>query len=795
MRTNRLVGLFAAIAALAVSCETEKTKPAVLVVPETEISVPAVSGTGKILYSVENPVEGESVSATSEAEWLHGFSASDGVVTFTADRNFGDERSAEVTLTYAELVQAVSVRQMAADENIAAEPASVEFVAAGESVKVKVISSRNWTLTGGADWVTADVAEGAPDAEVTFTAEASHTMEARSAEFEFHLYNSQNTYKLTVSQVAAKAVDVLVDPNFRKYMLARFDKDGDGDFSAEELAAEGTVDYSEFGDSREGIEASGPVSSFAGLEMFTGITEFSFTSPVYQSEGKRTECTFDEIDFTGNKALVSIKVASPVLTGMNVDNLAHLEEIDVINDTAIHVLNTSKCPSLKKLIGFSSGLRDVDFSANPKLEQVTLYGSKVKEYDFTYNPELTSIFIGSDSLETVTFKNNVKLTSLRISSLKNAKTKPDFTNFPVLKTVTLDYYPWSEFSIPTSPLLRDLSFSYSDGLRTLDVHENVKLRTLNLFGCSAISEIIYYEGQSARANTTNCNSPIKETFIPRQAPSDIASDITDAALKSYLLGVADTDKDGKISLAEAKAVREIDFSGKGVKSVDGLEWFTGLTSVNASGNAIEEFPLDDLGSLASLDVTGNKLLSLDLSTTSVTVLKAAHNALVSVTGISGSATYVDVSYNKLQTLSCEYKQYLKYLDASNNELKNINVFYAMSLEELNISNNNIQDDGYTAAFRTWNLYSLKKFIANNYGSSMTINKEQELKGLTKLEQVELQGTDATYLNLTGSAKTLKYLDVTGAKSLDKVYVGEGAVIEDSGIKKESRTEIVRAAYK
>lgn len=794
MRTNRLVGLFAAIAALAVSCEKERTKPAVLVVPETEISVPAVSGTGKILYSVENPVEGETVSAASEAEWLHGFSASDGAVTFTADQNYGEERVAEVTLTYMDLVKPVSVKQMAADQNIATDPASFEFSAAGESVKVKVISSRNWTLTGGSEWVSADISEGAPDAEVTFTAAASHTMETRSAEFEFHLYNSQNTYKFTVSQAAAKAVDVLVDPNFRKYMLATFDKDGDGDFSAEELAAGGIVNYSEFGDSREGIAASGPVSSFAGLELFTGITKFTFTSPVFQSEGNKTECTFEKIDFSGNKALTSIQVSSPVLKEMVLDGLDRLETINVINDTALHVLGTSGCPELKTVMGFGSGVSKVDFSANPKLEQVTLYGSHVRDYDFSHNPELVSVFVGSDSLENVIFKNNGKITSLRISSLKNAKSKPDFTGFPALKTLTLDYYPWDEFSIPTSPLLREMSFSYSDKLRTLDVHENVKLRTLTMFGCSAISEIIYYEGQAARANTTNCNSPIRETFIPRQAPSDIATGISDPVLKTYLIALADSDKDGKISLAEAKAVKEADFSGKGVKSVDGLEWFTGLVSVNAAGNALEEFPMDDLASLTTLDVTDNKISSLDLSTTSVKVLKAAHNQLIFVAGISSDVTYVDVSYNRLQSLGCEYKQYLKYLDASNNELTKINVFYAMSLEELNISNNKIQDNGYEAAFRTWNLYSLKKFVANNYGSSMTINTQQELKGLANLEHVELQGTDASYLDLSGSAKTLKYLDVTGAKNLDKVYVGAGAVIEDSGIKKESATTIVRGAY-
>ena len=120
----------------------------------------------------------------------------------------------------------------------------------------------------------------------------------------------------------------------------------------------------------------------------------------------------------------------------------------------------------------------------------------------------------------------------------------------------------------------------------------------------------------------------------------------------------------------------------------------------------------------------------------------------------------------------------------------------INIEDLDnvISNNKIKDNGYNAAFRTWSLKKLKTFIANNYGSSMTINTQQELKNLPALERVELQGTDAKYLNVTGSAKTLKYLDVTGAKNLEKVYVGEGAVIEDANIKKESNTTVLRTAY-
>lgn len=793
MKTNRLACLFVTIATLAVSCDKEKDKPTVFNVPESTVTIPATAGACGITYTLENPIDGEIVNAETEAEWMHDFKDADGFVSFISDQNFGEERSAKVIMSYAEINRIVTVKQMAADQNIDTEPKVLAFVSGGEKLKVKVLSSRNWTLTGESDWVTPDIKEGAPEAEVEFTAVPNTKMESRSADFEFHLFNSQNTYKLVLTQAPARAVDVLVDPNFKAFMLAEFDKDHDGDFSAEELAAPGKVRYSEYDDSREGLAASGAVSSFAGLELFTGITEFYFNSPVYATEGPKTKCTFTEIDFSGNKKLESIQVTSPVLQSINLANLPALEKINVASDTALHALNTSGCPALKSIMGYASGIESVDLSKNTKLETLTLAVTKVKKLDFSNNPELNNIFIGSESLESVVFKNNTKVTSLRISCLKNVKQKPDFTNFPELTSLSLDYYPWESFAIPTSKKLSSLSFQSSEFLKEIDVHKNVKLRSFTLFACSAISKITYFEGQQCKANAINCHA-IEEVFVPREVPADIASAVSDAALKSYLIGVADTDKDGKINQAEAKAVTEVDFSNKGVKGIDGLEWFTGLTSINASKNVIEEFPLDYFASLSTLDISGNKVATLDLSTTSMTTLKASGNQLTSVNGIPDKIQYIDVSNNKLTNIQCDYKSYLTYLDASNNELVNFGIHNSSNLEYLNISNNKIKDNGYNAAFRTWSLKKLKTFIANNYGSSMTINTQQELKNLPALERVELQGTDAKYLNVTGSAKTLKYLDVTGAKNLEKVYVGEGAVIEDANIKKESNTTVLRTAY-
>jgi hypothetical protein len=89
----------------------------VLSVTTTEVNVGAAGGNGEIAYSVENAVDGMSVSAATSVDWITDFNYSTaGKVTFAVSANTGAERSANVTLTYpgAEESKIVTVKQEAA---------------------------------------------------------------------------------------------------------------------------------------------------------------------------------------------------------------------------------------------------------------------------------------------------------------------------------------------------------------------------------------------------------------------------------------------------------------------------------------------------------------------------------------------------------------------------------------------------------------------------------------------------------------------------------------------------------
>ena len=79
-------------------------------------------------------------------------------------------------------------------------------------------------------------------------------------------------------------------------------------------------------------------------------------------------------------------------------------------------------------------------------------------------------------------------------------------------------------------------------------------------------------------------------------------------------GSVDTNGNGKISSAEAKAVQALRVSSANISSLDGIEHFSSLIVLEAKGNKLTEVYLEKLTELKQLDLTGNQLKgTVDLS--------------------------------------------------------------------------------------------------------------------------------------------------------------------------------------
>lgn len=155
---------------------------------------------------------------------------------------------------------------------------------------------------------------------------------------------------------------------------------------------------------------------------------------------------------------------------------------------------------------------------------------------------------------------------------------------------------------------------------------------------------------------TNDDIPVTETLFP------------DAAFRGYVLQQIDTDGSGYLSKAEIEAVTEIDLAGSAenpgaVTSLQGIETFAALKTLDVSHNALETLELGENTALRWLDCSGCALTELDVSeNTALAALHCDGNALETLdlrvrTGEEDSAEDGDgtsVSPNeKLKILSCD----------------------------------------------------------------------------------------------------------------------------------------------
>ena len=89
--------------------------------------------------------------------------------------------------------------------------------------------------------------------------------------------------------------------------------------------------------------------------------------------------------------------------------------------------------------------------------------------------------------------------------------------------------------------------------------------------------------------------------------NNIIIEIPDANFKAYLLENFDKNSDGNISLSEAKAVKEINCSGKNIESLNGIQTFANLKSLDCSNNKLNELNLNNNKKLDKLVCNGNNI--------------------------------------------------------------------------------------------------------------------------------------------------------------------------------------------
>ena len=803
----------------------------------------------KINYEVENPVDGQTLDVKWDVEWLHDLSVGDREFTLIADANTGESREAKLTLTYPEAANVeLTLRQMSASESISISPKTLSFSYKGGEETVTVTSAKAWTLEGSAEWIEVDKTQGeAGEETVTFTVSTTNaTEEAKTATFNFVCGNEKVPLEITQNQEGKLIIDeesktlsvsnteqnvtvqlqtniepvtatieegvawieavdtramiekeftfkvlantegpreatitfknadaseqivikqagkeltypaVIPDKVLKTYIMTNFDKDRDGEISKEEAEAVTAMDLQ-----------NAEIASIEGLEYFPNLESVDFYGSRLMSA-----------DFSQCYALKSINLGGSV----GLSTLVLPETLEVLNlygCTKIKRLDLSVCPELKEFGAGNTGFVVApDLSENPKLESFSCSPAKFASVDLSNNPELKSIYVGGDTFNKLDVTKNPKLESLSVSGIIS---ELNVTQNPLLKSLNFANTKISSIDLTNCPLLQSISFGGTPVVE-IDLSKNLMLTSADAYNANQLKKVYLTEGQTIESSMGISDFIV---YLPYEASEDAVANAQDETYKAYLLDNFDTDKDGKLSPKEVAAITEINIKGKGIKSLDGVEYFqfTNLTKLDCSDNELTNLDIITFFTgLEELDCSNNKLAG-GLSFTknkNLRIFKGDNNELTSLSNFGDKIETVTVSNNRLTRCDIGYSGALLKLDVSNNMLSDINVHYDQALKDLNISNNGIT--GVTI----WTLVSLENFDCSNNPL-----KEIATAGSgygSKLLSLNVSNTNLTKLDVSGNT-SLQSLNVKGCATLPEVFIG---TLDPSKmtIEKDDNTKIV-----
>ncbi|MGN0191566.1 MAG: leucine-rich repeat domain-containing protein [Candidatus Cryptobacteroides sp.] len=157
----------------------------------------------------------------------------------------------------------------------------------------------------------------------------------------------------------------------------------------------------------------------------------------------------------------------------------------------------------------------------------------------------------------------------------------------------------------------------------------------------------------------------EEPSGPLMPPEGVGITISDQNFRTYLLGLCDANSDGKIVSDEADAVSSITVCTDNISTLDGIQYFRYLKTLDCSGSVGN-------GKLTSLALSGN--ISLE-------TVRCNHNQIASIS-LPSSLTELECRFNKFSSLGLAGAPHLKRLDCYGDYLGELDLSALSELEYL-----------------------------------------------------------------------------------------------------------------
>ena len=300
------------------------------------------------------------------------------------------------------------------------------------------------------------------------------------------------------------------------------------------------------------------------------------------------------------------------------------------------------------------------------------------------------------------------------------------------------------------------------------------------------------EGGPREATITFKNADASEQIVIKQAGKELTypAVIPDKVLKTYIMTNFDTNKDGEISKEEAEAVKTIELTGSEIASIDGLEYFPNLETVDFTTHrllkadfsqcyALKELNLSSGAGLSSVVLPAsleelsimqcNKLKKIDLS--------AAPNLKNLYASNSGFVVAPDLSKNtKLESVGFGAAKFSTIDVSKNTELKSLNVGGDV-FNSLDVTNNpKLTDLSVTGTITALDL--TKSVQLEVLTISNTKIAEIDVTNCPYLRSIDFGSTPIVEIDLSRNL-LLTSASAYLANSLKTVWLSHGQTIEST----------------
>ena len=240
------------------------------------------------------------------------------------------------------------------------------------------------------------------------------------------------------------------DEDFRGYLSANCDLNGDGALSDDEISR--ITKYNNYN-----VRAT----SLVGIRYLKSLEELN------------CDCSYlSSLDVSKLTALRTIQCSDCSLTSLNLSGCTALTSVDANYDNKLTSVTLSGCTALKELYLISNELTQLDLSGCPNLETLSFQENPMDRIDVSGCMALKYLNLCDCQLESLDVSKHDKL--LELTCDRNRLTSLNLSGCKALKSLCCKKNQLSEIDVSDSPNLQDIT-CYGNPMTLLDISGCEKL--------------------------------------------------------------------------------------------------------------------------------------------------------------------------------------------------------------------------------------------------------------------------------------------------------------------------------